>query len=63
MNLRLTEARRRALCLYVLGQVAIVGGAAAMSWLHSMLPMALGASAAVMLTVPLVRDLAAGGRG
>jgi len=40
------------------GQATIVVGAGAMTWLHSYAPMALAASAALMLTVPLVRDLA-----
>lgn len=50
--------RRRALKLYFLGQGTVVLGAAAMTALHSFVPMALAASAALMLTVPLVRDIA-----
>jgi hypothetical protein len=53
-----TGSRRRALRLYLLGLATIVAGAAAMSWMHSYLPMALAGSAALMLTVPLVRDIA-----
>ena len=41
------------------GQATIVVGAAAMDWMHSFAPMALAASAGLMLTVPLVRDIAA----
>ncbi|MGN6528506.1 MAG: hypothetical protein ACTHL8_19120 [Burkholderiaceae bacterium] len=51
-------SRRRALQLYCLGQGTIVLGAAAMTALHSFVPMALAGSAALMLTVPLVRDIA-----
>jgi len=62
MNMKSTVSRRRALRLYVAGQATIVAGAAAMSILHSYLPMALAGSAALMLTVPLVRDIAAARR-
>ncbi|MET0382802.1 MAG: hypothetical protein ABW032_05210 [Burkholderiaceae bacterium] len=58
MNAHRTASRRRALRLYVAGQGTIVLGAAAMTWTHSFAPMALAASAGLMLTVPLVRDLA-----
>ena len=51
-------SRRRALRLYFAGQGTIVLGAAAMTWTHSFAPMALAASAGLMLTVPLVRDIA-----
>jgi hypothetical protein len=57
-----SASRRRALRLYVLGQALILVGAAAMSWTDSTLPMALAGAAALMLTVPIVRDLAAGRR-
>ena len=53
-----TASRRRALRLYFAGQATIVVGAAAMTWMHSFAPMALAASAGLMLTVPLVRDIA-----
>ena len=49
---------RRALRLYFAGQGTIVLGAAAMTWTHSFAPMALAASAGLMLTMPLVRDIA-----
>lgn len=52
------QSRRRAMRLYVAGQALIVGGAAAMSWMHSYLPLALAGSAALMMTMPLVRDIA-----
>ena len=45
----------RPLKLYATGHVALLVGAWAMSATGSMLPMALAASACVMLTVPLVR--------
>ena len=51
-------SRRRALRLWLAGQATIVVGAAAMSWTHSFVPMALAGSAALMLTVPLVRAIA-----
>lgn len=59
MNPTRSASRRRALRLYAAGQATIVVGAAAMTWTHSYAPMALAASAALMLTVPLVRDIAA----
>jgi len=40
----------------------ILVGAAAMAWTHSFVPMALAGSAALMLTVPLVKAIAAGRR-
>ncbi len=58
MKRNLSESRRRALRLYFTAQAAIVVGAAAMTWLHSCLPMALAGSAALMLTIPLVKDIA-----
>ena len=51
-------SRRRALRLYFAGQGTIVLGAAAMAWTPSFAPMALAASAGLMLTMPLVRDIA-----
>ncbi len=41
--------------LYALGQAAILVGAYLMHQSGSMLPLALGASAGLMLTAPLVR--------
>jgi hypothetical protein len=34
-----------------------------MAWLQSFIPMALAGSAALMMTVPLVKAIARGGRG
>ena len=45
----------RPLKLYATGHAALLVGATAMHASGSMLPMALGASACLMLTVPLVR--------
>jgi hypothetical protein len=53
---------RRPLRLWLAGQAAILAGAAAMSWTHSFVPMALAGSAALMLTMPLVKALASGRR-
>ena len=53
---------RRPLRLWLAGQATIVAGAAAMSWTHSFIPMALAGSAALMMTVPLVKALATGRR-
>jgi hypothetical protein len=53
---------RRPLRLWLAGQATILVGAAAMTWTHSFIPMALAGSAALMLTVPLVKALATGGR-
>jgi hypothetical protein len=52
------SSRRHATRLYLAGQAVIVAGAAAMSWTHSFIPMALAGSAGLMLTMPLVRDIA-----
>ena len=41
--------------LYATGHLVLLGGAWAMSETGSMLPMALAASACLMLTAPLVR--------
>jgi hypothetical protein len=49
---------RRPLRLWLAGQATIVAGAAAMAWTHSFIPMALAGSAALMMTVPLVKSLA-----
>jgi hypothetical protein len=53
---------RRPLRLWLAGQATILAGAAAMAWTHSFVPMALAGSAALMLTVPLVKALLSGGR-
>ncbi len=58
MTTNRTASRRRAMRLYIAGQGTIVLGAAAMTWMHSFAPMALAASAGLMLTAPLVRDIA-----
>jgi hypothetical protein len=62
MNTSRTVSRRRALRLWLAGQATILVGAAAMSWTHSFIPMALAGSAALMLTLPLVKALATGRR-
>ena len=62
MNTNRNESRRRPLRLWLAGQATIVVGAAAMSWTHSFVPMALAGSAALMLTVPLVKAIATGRR-
>lgn len=49
--------RHRPLRLYALGHLLMLLGAWLMSVTGSMLPMALGASAALMLTMPVVRTL------
>jgi len=48
--------RNPAMRLYLLGQLLIVFGAWLMELTGSMLPMALAASAALMLMVPLLRQ-------
>ncbi|WP_280156170.1 hypothetical protein [Piscinibacter sp. XHJ-5] len=45
--------------LYLLGHLLVLVGAGLMEMTQSMLPMALAASAAVMLMVPLLRQLGA----
>ena len=55
-------SRRSPLQLWLAGQAAILVGAAAMAWTHSFIPMALAGSAALMMTVPLVKALATGRR-
>ncbi len=57
-----TPSRVRPLRLWLAGQAMILAGAAAMAWTHSFIPMALAGSAALMMTVPLVKALAAGRR-
>lgn len=52
-------ALMRPLKLYATGHVALLAGAWAMSATGSMLPMALAASACLMLTAPLVRHFLA----
>jgi multisubunit Na+/H+ antiporter MnhG subunit len=49
----------RSLKLYGAGQLAVLAGAWAMHATGSMLPMALAASACLMLTVPIVRHVVA----
>ena len=49
----------RPLKLYAAGHASLLAGAWAMQVSGSMLPMALGASACLMLTVPLVRHFMA----
>ena len=56
------DSRRHPLRLWLAGQATILVGAGAMAWTHSFVPMALAGSAALMLTVPLVRAIARGGR-
>jgi hypothetical protein len=56
------QTRRRALRLWLAGQATILVGAGAMAWTHSFIPMALAGSAALMMTVPLVKALATGRR-
>ncbi len=57
-----TSSRGRALRLWLAGQATVVVGAAAMAWTHSFIPMALAGSAALMMTVPLVKAIATGRR-
>jgi hypothetical protein len=47
---------------WLAGQATILVGAAAMEWTHSFVPMALAGSAALMLTMPLVKAIATGRR-
>ncbi|MFL6663940.1 MAG: hypothetical protein ACJ8G7_17340 [Rhizobacter sp.] len=51
--------RNPALRLYLLGHLLILAGAWLMEASHSMLPMALAAAAALMLMVPLLKQLGA----
>jgi hypothetical protein len=57
-----TASLARPLRLWLAGQATIVVGAAAMEWTHSFIPMALAGSAALMMTVPLVKAIATGKR-
>jgi hypothetical protein len=57
-----TTALRRPLTLYAAGQASVLAGAWAMHVTGSMLPMALAASAGLMLTAPLVRHFLARAR-
>jgi len=50
----------RPLRLWLAGQATILAGAAAMAWTHSFVPMALAGSAALMMTMPLVKAIASG---
>ncbi|HJU99861.1 MAG TPA: hypothetical protein VJ752_04870 [Burkholderiaceae bacterium] len=52
-----TLLRQPAVRQYLLGHAAIVLGAWLMDLTQSMLPMALAASAALMLSLPLLRQL------
>ena len=58
-----SSSRIGPLGLWLAGQATILAGAAAMEWTHSFVPMALAGSAALMLTVPLVKAIATGRRG
>lgn len=58
MSRRQPETFARPLKLYALGHALLLAGAGLMQATGSMLPMALGASACLMLTVPLVRRFA-----
>ena len=53
---------RRALRAYLLGLGGVVVGAGLSDWSGSLLPLALAGSAALMLTVSLVRRIAAARR-
>ena len=57
-----SSSRTRPLRLWLAGQATIIAGAAAMAWTHSFIPMALAGSAALMMTVPLVKAIATGRR-
>ena len=59
MSKKAPAAVMRPLKLYATGHVALLAGAWAMSETGSMLPMALAASACLMLTAPLVRHFLA----
>jgi hypothetical protein len=59
MSLLPSILRNQPLRLYLLGHVIIVLGAWLMEEMQSMLPMALAASAALMLMLPLLRQLGA----
>ncbi|HEY9026834.1 MAG TPA: hypothetical protein VIP05_21250 [Burkholderiaceae bacterium] len=57
-----SPSRPGPLGLWLAGQATILVGAAVMEWTHSFVPMALAGSAALMLTVPLVKAIATGRR-
>ena len=60
MKTQRPESRRRPLRLWLAGQATILVGAAGMAWTHSFIPMALAGSAALMMTMPLVKALVTG---
>jgi hypothetical protein len=62
MTTRRPVSRISPLRLWLAGQATILVGAAAMAWTHSFVPMALAGSAALMMTLPLVKALATGRR-
>ena len=62
VNKPLAAAVSRPLKLYALGHAGLLVGAWAMHAWGSMLPMAMAASASLMLTVPLVRHFVARSR-
>jgi hypothetical protein len=57
-----SNSRLSPLGLWLAGQATILAGAALMEWTQSLVPMAQAGSAALMMTVPLVKALAAGRR-
>jgi len=59
MSKKARAALKRPLKLYATGHIVLLAGAWAMSETGSMLPMALAASACLMLTAPLVRHFLA----
>jgi hypothetical protein len=59
MSNKARAALKRPLTLYATGHVTLLVGAWAMSATGSMWPMALAASACLMLTAPLVRHFLA----
>ena len=61
-DMKKNPSRGRPLRLWLAGQATILVGAAAMAWTHSFIPMALAGSAALMMTVPLVKAIATGKR-
>ena len=58
-----SSSRLGPLGLWLAGQALILVGAALMEWTHSLAPMALAGSAALMMTLPLVKAIATGRRG
>jgi hypothetical protein len=61
-DMKNNPSRSRPLRLWLAGQATILVGAGAMAWTHSFIPMALAGSAALMMTVPLVKAIATGKR-